>query len=227
MPPCKLAQTISQQAVTISHNNFKNFFLLRSQAFDSSDDGCRITAPKRGAHPSPVVDLPAASIAISATKAVVMSVTTLYDLLKSLSEAGREIAAQQQGSAGQGGPRVTICEINPQDIAVVKSFAEYAAAQNSLWQGMPQAGISLTDVTRCEHLYCTPVNYAAWLWTTHVHAGQILQVIEPRYVTRHTTLWRASCSDIFLPAQGPWLPGNCSRHDHHLTCATHLDTTLW
>lgn len=81
-----------------------------------------------------------------------MDAASLYDLLKTLSDAGREIATQQQGLADHGGAIVTISQ---QDLAVVKAFAEQPAAHATVWQGMPQACISLTDVTRWhKDLYC-------------------------------------------------------------------------
>lgn len=79
-----------------------------------------------------------------------MDATSLYDLLKPLSDAGREIAAQQQGLAEHGNGAAPSSLIGRQDIAVIKSFAEQAAAHTATWQGMPQAGISLTDVARSE-----------------------------------------------------------------------------
>lgn len=81
-----------------------------------------------------------------------MDAASLYDLLKTLSDAGREIATQQQGLADHGGATVAI---SLQDVAVVKAFAEQPAAHARVWQGMPQACISLTDVTRWhKDLFC-------------------------------------------------------------------------
>ena len=76
-----------------------------------------------------------------------MSATNLYELLKPLSDAGRGIAAQQQGSAD--GSAISLCA-KPvmHDVCGVRYFAEQAAGHTAIWQGMPQAGISLTDVTR-------------------------------------------------------------------------------
>lgn len=77
-----------------------------------------------------------------------MTADSLYDLLKSFSDAGREIASQQQGLADPSSATQSPTRIGSQDVSVIKAFAEQTAAHAAVWQGMPQAGISLTDVTR-------------------------------------------------------------------------------
>ncbi len=77
-----------------------------------------------------------------------MTADSLYDLLKSFSDAGREIASQQQGLADPSSTTHSFARIGLQDVSVIKAFAEQTAAHATIWQGMPQAGISLTDVTR-------------------------------------------------------------------------------
>ncbi len=77
-----------------------------------------------------------------------MDADSLYDLLKPLSDAGREIASQQQGLADRSSATHSSARIDSQDVLVIKAFAEQSAAHAAIWQGMPQAGISLTDVTR-------------------------------------------------------------------------------
>ncbi|KAL0028583.1 hypothetical protein WJX79_003483 [Trebouxia sp. C0005] len=78
-----------------------------------------------------------------------MTADSLYDLLKPLSDAGREIASQQQGLADRSSATHSSAQMDSQDVLVIKAFAEQTAAHVTIWQGMPQAGISLTDVTRC------------------------------------------------------------------------------
>ena len=75
-----------------------------------------------------------------------MDVNALYDLLRHLSSAGREVAAQQglTGSSGFAHP-----VFQEEDVALVRAFAEHTSALAEVWQGMPQAGISLSDVSRC------------------------------------------------------------------------------
>lgn len=83
-----------------------------------------------------------------------MDTQTLYDLLRSLSHAGREIAAQQQGLAGDGS--MSCVTLHAEDVQLIKCFAEHAVAHAAVWQGMPQAGISLSDIARCGiRLACT------------------------------------------------------------------------
>lgn len=72
---------------------------------------------------------------------------TLYDLLKSLSCSGREVAAQQQGL--RENDSVPCPTLHTDDVWVIKCFAESATAHTAAWQGMPQAGISLSDIARC------------------------------------------------------------------------------
>ena len=79
-----------------------------------------------------------------------MDTQALYDLLRSLSHAGREVAAQQQGLAEDGS--ISCVSLHTEDIRVIKCFAEHAAAHTAVWQGMPQAGISLSDIARCIRL---------------------------------------------------------------------------
>ena len=76
-----------------------------------------------------------------------MDPQTLYDLLKSLSCYGREVAAQQQGLGGKDSASCPI--LHTDDVWVIKRFAERATAHIAVWQGMPQAGISLSDIARC------------------------------------------------------------------------------
>ncbi|KAL3140652.1 hypothetical protein ABBQ32_005218 [Trebouxia sp. C0010 RCD-2024] len=76
-----------------------------------------------------------------------MDTQTLYDLLRSLSHAGREVAAQQQGLAGNG--RISCDTLHAEDVHIIKCFAERPVAHTAVWQGMPQAGISLSDIARC------------------------------------------------------------------------------
>ena len=76
-----------------------------------------------------------------------MTADSLYDLLKPFSDAGREIASQQQGLAARSSTNQS-ARIDSQHVLVIKAFAEQTAAHATIWQGMPQAGISLTDVTR-------------------------------------------------------------------------------
>ena len=77
-----------------------------------------------------------------------MTADSLYDLLKHFSDAGREIASQQQGLADRSSAIHPSVRIDSKDVSVIKAFAEQTAAHAAIWQGMPQAGISLTDVTR-------------------------------------------------------------------------------
>lgn len=76
-----------------------------------------------------------------------MDTQTLYDLLKSLSCSGRQVAAQQQGLGRIDS--VSCPTLHIDDVQVIKCFAERATAHTAVWQGMPQAGISLSDVARC------------------------------------------------------------------------------
>ena len=73
----------------------------------------------------------------------------LYDLLKQLSEGGRNIAAQQQGLSDHENTHGLEVPLLPDHADVAKSFAQTTADHGSAWQGMPQAGISLTYVARC------------------------------------------------------------------------------
>ena len=77
-----------------------------------------------------------------------MGETPLYDLLKSLSDAGREIAAQAQGVGDNASAGAVSIPLHLQDIMLVRQFAEQTALHSEVWQGMPQAGISLTEVNR-------------------------------------------------------------------------------
>lgn len=75
-----------------------------------------------------------------------MESQTLYDLLKSLSCSGREVAQQQ----GLGENDSMSCpSLHTDDVRVIKCFAESATAHTAVWQGMPQAGISVSDIARC------------------------------------------------------------------------------
>ena len=87
----------------------------------------------------------------------------LYDLLISLSHTGREVASQQQGLTGTDS--ISCPNLLAEDIQVVRCFAECGTAHTAAWQGMPQAGISLSDTARCfaeNDLYSEPcMAYAA------------------------------------------------------------------
>lgn len=76
-----------------------------------------------------------------------MDTQTLYDLLKLLSCSGRKVAAQQQGL--RENDTVSCPSLHIDDVRVIKCFAERATAHTAVWQGMPQAGISLSDTARC------------------------------------------------------------------------------
>ena len=73
-----------------------------------------------------------------------METQTLYDLLKSLSCSGRE---KHQGLGENDS--VSCPSLHTDDVLVIKCFAESATAHTAVWQGMPQAGISLSDIARC------------------------------------------------------------------------------
>ena len=77
-----------------------------------------------------------------------MGDSDLYDLLKLISDAGRAIAAEQQGTERHVGNKIGCVHLQMQDVSVAQQFAEQAAAHSTLWQGLTQAGISLTDVNR-------------------------------------------------------------------------------
>ena len=77
-----------------------------------------------------------------------MACTQLYDLLRQLSEGGREVAARQQGLEGDSAAAEVAFVMQPHHVLIVEAFAQPSADQGSAWQGMPQAGISLTDVAR-------------------------------------------------------------------------------
>lgn len=77
-----------------------------------------------------------------------MACTQLYDLLRQLSEGGREVAARQQGLDGDSVAAEMAFVMQPRHVHMVEAFAQASADQGSAWQGMPQAGISLTDVAR-------------------------------------------------------------------------------
>lgn len=76
-----------------------------------------------------------------------MDTQTLYDLLKSFSWSGREVAAQQLGLAQIDS--ASCPTVHAEDVHVFKCFAEHVTAHTEVWQGMPQAGISLSDTARC------------------------------------------------------------------------------
>lgn len=76
-----------------------------------------------------------------------MDTQTLYDFLRSWSLAGREVAAQQQGLADNGS--VPFINLQAEDVHIIKRFAEGTVAHTAVWKGMPQAGISLSDIARC------------------------------------------------------------------------------
>lgn len=78
-----------------------------------------------------------------------MDVEPLYDLLRHLCQAGREIAAAQQQGIEEGsahGHEPVVVQLHHVD--VVQGFAQATASHQSGWQGIPQAGISLADVSR-------------------------------------------------------------------------------
>lgn len=77
-----------------------------------------------------------------------MACTQLYELLRQLSEGGREVAARQQGLDGDSAAAEVAFVMLPHHVHIVEAFAQASADQGSAWQGMPQAGISLTDVAR-------------------------------------------------------------------------------
>ena len=77
-----------------------------------------------------------------------MGDSDLYDLLKLMSDAGRAIAAEQQGTEEHIGKTLGCVHLQMQDVSIVQHFAEQAAAHSTVWHGLAQAGISLTDVNR-------------------------------------------------------------------------------
>ena len=76
-----------------------------------------------------------------------MDTNALYDLLKFLSNTGREVAAQLQGSTGDG--IISLESLQKDDVPILRAFAEQISAHTEVWQSMPHAGISLSDVSRC------------------------------------------------------------------------------
>lgn len=84
-----------------------------------------------------------------------MEHTDLYDLLRQLSEGGREVAAKQQGLDGHNTTSETAMSLLPHHASVAKAYAKAPADQSSAWHGMPQAGISLTDVARYVYNECS------------------------------------------------------------------------
>lgn len=76
-----------------------------------------------------------------------MDTQTLYDLLKSFSYSGREIGAQQLGLAQNDSASCPTLHV--EDVRAIQSFAECVNGHTAVWQGMPQAGISLSDTARC------------------------------------------------------------------------------
>lgn len=72
----------------------------------------------------------------------------LYDLLRQLSEGGRAVAAQERGLSEHQSVSETAPVLLPRHVNVAKAFAQAGYDQTAVWQNMPQAGISLTDVAR-------------------------------------------------------------------------------
>ena len=152
-----------------------------------------------------------------------MDINALYDLLKLLSNTGRELVAQQRGSAAGG--TVALEFLQNDDVLTSKAFSEQATAHTEVWQGMPQAGISLSDVSRC----CTESMISRLALHCQICSFpifQMLQVHKSCYVVWPSAVWCCSCADLHLPAQNAQLSGKFMRSAEYAGIMSHATVEI-